>query len=60
MARLVNYQCDKCGKFKEEIFLNDKGRRPKKLKRKCECGGTFIKNDVKRNCHRWNFMDRPL
>lgn len=57
--RLVGYRCNKCGKQEEELF-NDSEKKPKKLKRKCGCGGTFIKFDVKNNCHRWNYMDRPL
>lgn len=59
MARMVGYTCKKCGKLDEELF-NDTEKRPKVLKRKCECGGKLVMDDVKRNCHRWNYMDRPL
>ena len=59
MARLVGYQCQKCGKVDEELF-NDTERKPETLKRKCSCGGKLVKNDIKRNIHRWNFNDRPL
>jgi predicted nucleic acid-binding Zn-ribbon protein len=57
--RLVGYRCEKCGELDEELF-NDTEKKPKILKRKCKCGGKLIQYDIKQNCHRWNYNDRPL
>ncbi len=54
---MVGYRCEKCGEKDEELY-NDTEKRPNKLKRKCKCGGTFVMNDRKDNCHRWSYNDR--
>jgi hypothetical protein len=70
MARMVGYQCVKCGYDEEELF-NDSEEKPEFLNRICTqdvsdpdtgetliCGGQLKKRDIKNNCHRWNYNDR--
>ena len=55
--KLVNYTCESCDKDYEEYF-QDTETPPQELEEKCKCGGKLLINNIKRNCHRWNYMDR--
>ena len=57
MAKLVNYTCEECGDDHEEIFF-DTEEAPEELSEVCSCGGTYRKNNLKNNAHRWVYMDR--
>ena len=55
--RIVGYRCESCGEETEEYY-NDTEDKPDELEDPCECGGKFVRWDVKANCHRWACFDR--
>jgi len=58
MPRLTGYVCADCG-YEDEVLYNDTEVRVEVLKTVCpECGGKMVKDDIKKNCHRWNHNDR--